>query len=602
MFSGAWILCGTLALASVGAEQTQGYLGPSALVVSRDGRTGYVVNADARQVACVDLPAGPVTRRIEVPAEPSGLVLSPDGSKLIVTCAAPHSTVLVIDAATGQVQAALPAGHTAMSPALAPDGKWLYVCNRFDNDVSVIDLAAGAEVTRVKAVREPVAAAVTPDGTAVFVANHLPNDRLDGYPVSALVTVIDTHTRQTTTIRLPHGSHSLRGLCISPDGKHAYVTHILSNFELVPTHVEFGWMNMNVVSVLDVPQRKVINTLGLDESYLAAGNPWGVACTADNKSICISHAGTHEVSIVDAAAAAGRMVQMYMSAAVGALPDDSGQPTSQRHRIQLTGKGPRGLAVAGSKLYVAEYFSDTLAVVDLRAPPGDGAEQIALGPPPQLTNRRWGEQLFHDATICRQQWQSCASCHPDGRADVVNWDLMNDGVGNTKNTKSVVLSFPTPPSMAEGVRPTAGAAVRAGLSNILFADRPEAECLAIDEYIQSLEPVPSPHLVSGKLSAAAERGKALFSSERTGCSRCHPPPLYTDLKMHDVGSRDKYGWADRFDTPTLVEVWRTAPYLHNGLYPTVKELLVQGKHGLNGRLETLSEQEIDDLVEFVLSL
>jgi hypothetical protein len=43
--------------------------------------------------------------------------------------------------------------------------------------------------------------------------------------------------------------------------------------------------------------------------------------------------------------------------------------------------------------------------------------------------------------------------------------------------------------------------------------------------------------------------------------------------------------------------------LHGGQYPTIKELLVEGKHGLGGtRLEGLSPQEIDDLVEFVLSL
>ncbi len=602
MFLSVSVLYGAVALANAAAGASPRYLGPSALAVSKDGKTGYVANADARQVAWIELPAGPVVRRVDVPAEPSGLVLSPDGSKLIVTCAAPRSTVLVLDAATGQELASIPAGHTAMGPALAPDGRRLYVCNRFNNDVSVIDLAAGAEVARVKAVREPIAAAVTRDGTTVFVANHLPNDRLDGYPISAMVTVIDTQTQQTSTIRLAHGSHSLRDMCLSHDGKYVYVTHVLSNFELVPTHVEFGWMNLNVVSVLDVQQKKVVNTLGLDESYLAAGNPWGVLCTSDGKSICVSHAGTHDVSIVDAAAVVGRLVQMYMSGAVGALPDDSGQPTSQRRRVKLPGKGPRALAVAGSKLYVAEYFSDTIAVVDLKAPPEDGAEQIALGPQPQLTNQRWGELLFNDATICRQQWQSFASCHPDGRTDVLNWDLMNDGVGNTKNTKSMILAFKTPPSMAEAVRPTAAEAVRAGLSNILFADRPETEALAIDEYVRSLEPVPSPHLVDGQLTPAAERGKALFASDRTNCSRCHPAPLYTDLKMHDVGSRDKYGWTDRFDTPTLVEVWRTAPYLHNGLYLTVKELLVQGKHGLNGRLEGLSEQEIDDLVEFVLSL
>jgi YVTN family beta-propeller protein len=601
----AWVFGSTVALVSAAFGEPESYLGPHALAVSPDGTTAYVANADARQVAWIDLPSasGQISRRVAVAAEPSGLALSPDGTRLIVTCAAPASVVLVFDAPTGQTLASIPAGHTAMGPAVAPDGRRLYVCNRFDGDVSVIDLTTNAEVARVKAVREPVAAAVTPNGETVFVANHLPNDRMDTYPVSAMVTVIDTRTFETTAIRLAHGTHSLRGLCVSPDGKYVYVTHLVSNFELVPTHVEFGWMNINALSVLDVQQKKLVNTVGLDESYLAAGNPWGVACTADGKWLCVSHAGTHEVSIVDAAAAAGRLVQMFMSASVGALPDDSGQSDSQRRRIKLPGKGPRGLAVAGSNVYVAEYFSDTVAVVDLRAASIDAPGQIALGLPPQLTGRRWGESLFNDATLCRQQWQSCASCHPDGRTDVLNWDLMNDGVGNTKNTKSLVGAFKTPPSMAEGVRATAGEAVRAGLNNILFAIRPEAEALAIDEYVQSLQPVPSPHLIHGQLSPAAERGKALFASDRVGCHRCHPAPLYTDLKMHNVGTRDRYGWNDRFDTPTLIEVWRTAPYLHGGQFLTVKDLLIQGKHGLGGgRIEELSEQEIDDLVAFVLSL
>lgn len=586
----------------VGGEPA-GYLGPCAVAISRDGQTGYVACAAARQVAWVALPAGPVVRQVDVPAEPTGLALSPDGRALIVTCAAPRSTVLVLDAVSGQLQAALSAGHTATSPAISPDGKWLYVCNRFDNDVSVLDLAAGAEVARIPAIREPLAAALTPDGATLLVANHLPNDPLDSYPVGAMLTVIDTGSREASAIRLPHGSHSLREICVSPDGKYAYTTHLVSNFELVPTHVEFGWMNMNVVSVIDVADKKVVNTLGLDGSFTAAGNPWGVACSPDGRALCVTHAGTHEVSIVDAAAAAGRLVHMYMSASVGVLPDDSDQPTSQRRRVALPGKGPRAVAVSGSRLYVAEHFSDTLAVVDLQEPSADEVKQIALGPPPQLTDARWGELLFHDATLCRQHWQSCASCHPDGRTDVLNWDLMNDGVGNTKNTKSLLLSFETPPSMAEGVRSGAAESVRAGLQNILFADRPEVECQAIDAYLQALEPVPSPRLVDGRLSPAAERGKTLFFGDQTGCSRCHPAPLYTDLKMHDVGSRDKYGWTDRFDTPTLIEVWRTAPYLHGGRYPTIKQLLVEGQHGLGGgRLEKLSEQQIDDLVEFVLSL
>jgi hypothetical protein len=43
--------------------------------------------------------------------------------------------------------------------------------------------------------------------------------------------------------------------------------------------------------------------------------------------------------------------------------------------------------------------------------------------------------------------------------------------------------------------------------------------------------------------------------------------------------------------------------LHGGQYPSIKGLLVEGKHGLGAsRLEALSPQDIDDLVEFVLSL
>jgi DNA-binding beta-propeller fold protein YncE len=556
----------------------------------------------------VELPGGNVVRRVDVPAEPTGLALSPDGTRLVVTCAAPKSTVVVVDTASGDVTAAIAAGHTAMGPAISTDGKRLYVCNRFDTDVSVIDLVAGTQQARVAAVREPVAAATTPDGEAVLVANHLPiarTDQLFMTQVAAVVTVIDARTNKTTGIPLANGSHSLRDLCISPDGKYAYVTHVLSNFELAPTQVDMGWANINAISVLDVEQKKLVNTVGLDEMFLGAGNPWGVASTADGKSICISHAGTDELSVVNASVAAGSLVYMYIAPLAGAIPEDPRLGTDLRRRIKLPGKGPRALAVLGSKVYVAEHFSDTLAVVDLQAEDSDEGQirSIPLGPKPQLSPRRQGEILFNDASICYQSWQSCASCHPDGRTDVLNWDLMNDGLGNFKNTKSMLLAHRSPPAMAEGVRPTAEAAVRAGLTHILFADRPEEESEAIDEYLKSLEPVPSPHRVDGRLSAAAERGKALFESKDVGCYKCHPAPLYTDLKMHDVGTKGLYELAGRFDTPTLIEVWRTAPYLHDGRYTTLNELIAEGKHGKSrGRVDKLSEQEINDLVAFVLSL
>jgi len=588
------------------AGRAADYLGPSDLVASKDAKTLYVINADARQVAWVELPGGKVIRRVDVPAEPTGLALTPDGSKLIVTCAEPKSTVVVIDTASGEFAATLPAGHTAAGPAVTPDGKWLYVCNRFNNDVSVFDLATGREVTRVKTVREPVAAAVTPDGKSVLVADFLPKMRADSLflvEVAAVVTVIDTQTRKTSAIQLSDGSHSLRDVCVSPDGKHAYVTHILSNYQLVTSQLDQGWMNINAVTVIDVQKKKLARTVGLDEAYLGTGNPWGVACTPDGKTMCFSHAGSHELTIVGTSRVMGVLEPLYMTPLAKAIPFDPQPGPTGRRRIELPGKGPRGLAVVGSKVYIAQYFSDTLAVADLHADSDEQPRTIALGPKPKLTVQRRGQLLFNDASICYQHWQSCASCHPDGRSDAIDWDLMNDSVGTFKNTKSMILAHRTPPTMAEGVRPTAEAAVRAGLERILFAQRPEEEAAAIDEYLKSLKPVPSPHLVDGRLSAAAERGKTLFESNRVGCRKCHPAPLYTDLKKHNVGTKGKYEMVDRYDTPTLIEVWRTAPYLHDGRYTTIKELIVKGKHGKSrGRVEQLKEQEVNDLVEFVLSL
>ena len=223
-----------------------------------------------------------------------------------------------------------------------------------------------------------------------------------------------------------------------------------------------------------------------------------------------------------------------------------------------------------------------------------------MGPRPKLTVVRRGEINFHDATLCYQQWQSCASCHPSARIDGFNRDLLNDGQGTPKNTKSMLLSHKTPPVMSTGIRANAETAVRAGIAFSLFAVRPETDAVAIDAYLSSLEPVPSPYLVDGKLSSAAKRGKRLFASKAVGCMKCHSKPYYTDGEMYDVGSKAPYDRRSKFDTPALIESWRTAPYLHDGQYATIEDLLVKGNHGK--AVKKLNESELNDLVEYVHSL
>ncbi len=601
-------------------RQATEYLGPSATAVSGDGRVLYAVLSDARQMAIVDLPDASAVRTIHTPAEPTGLVLSRDGRRVYVSCAAAAGSVLEIDTASGEITASFRTGHAATAPILSPDEKRLYVCNRFDHDVSVIDLQHGKELARVAAAREPIAAAITPDGGELWVANHLPAGPANEYGVlatSAVVTVIDTDTFGTVPVRLITGTTSVRGIALTPDGKYALVVHILGRYHLPTIRLDGSWMNANALTVINVRRREVLNTVLLDDFSEGAANPWGVACTADGRWICVSHAGTNELSVINgpelfellrdlpllafsnAAFFDGSSYGFYTTTSGDDIVNQPGVLAGIRRRVKLPGVGPRGLVIHGSQVYVTEYFSDSLAAVTLPAGGDVGVRSIALGPKPDLDEVRLGEMLFHDGRVCFHGWQSCASCHPDGRADALNWDLLNDGEGNPKNTKTLLFSHRTPPAMASAVRPTAEAAVRSGIKHILMSDLPAAKAAAIDAWLKSLVPEPSPFLVHGRLSPAAQRGRQLFESERVGCAKCHPAPLYTDLKAHDVGSRGELDARATFDTPTLAEVWRTAPYMHDGRYTAIKQLLTKGKHGHANKLR---DEELADLVQFVLSL
>ncbi len=610
------------------------YLGPSELVATKDGKTLYLLCEDAKQLAGVDVASGKPTAQFALPGQPTGLCLSPDQTRLYVTCAKPQGVVCVMELPSGKILQEIPVGYWASGPSICPDGTKLYVCNRFQNSISVVDLGAGKEVARIPAIREPITSVITPDGKTLFVANQLPNDRADSYDVAACVTVVDTATNQPSTIRLLNGSTGLRGMCVSPDGRYVYVAHLLARYQMPTTQLERGWMNTNVLTILDAVEKKRINTVLLDDIDLGAAIPWGVACTADGRWICVSHYGTHELTVIDAQAMFDKLAKLpveipqgqntpYPDRSVGTaslvqadVPNDLSFLVGIKRRIRLGGtppyvetpqsakiKGPRGVAIVDNKAYVAVYFSDLLTVVDWSAKPQPLLQYLPLGPEPVWTQVRKGHINFVDAGLCFQQWQSCESCHPEGRVDGLNWDLLNDGLGTPKNNKSMLLVHKTPPSMWTGVRPTAEDAVRSGIRHIQFAIRPEEDAVAIDEYLKTLQPVPSPYLVNGQLSEAAQRGKKIFFDPEIGCATCHPEPLYTDLKMHNVNSRGPYDRRDEFDTPSLIECWRTAPYMHDGHYVTMKEVFTEGKHGATvGKLEKLTPQQIDDLVEFVLSL
>ena len=601
----------------------QDYLSPSAMVVDTQAGKIFIAQSTAKQVAVFEISTGTVIKTYSLQLKPSGLALSTDKSRLYVTCTAPKGQVKVINLQTGKITRTLPAGHTPTAPVLSSNGKALYVCNRFDNNVSVINLASRKQVAKIPVQREPVAAALTPDGRLLFVSNHLPGGVADKGNIAAVVSVIDTRSNKvTTTIELPNGTTTLQGICISPDGRYAYAAHILARYTVPTTQLERGWINTNALSIIDIESKRLFDTVLLDDVDNGAANPWAVGCTNDGKYVCVTHAGTHELSLIDVKAMLEKIRKYHAdekntrgsfagrsnyggygttSTPTSNIPNELSFLYGIRQRIKLNGKGPRALAIIGSNIYVAEHFTDSLTIVDINKTAGINTTALQLGPTQQLTRKRRGEMLFHDATLCFQHWQSCASCHPGGaRVDALNWDLLNDGLGNPKNTKSLLLAHRTPPAMITGVRGNAEMAVRSGFRHILFAVRPEQESVSIDEYLKSLKPIPSPYLIKGKLSDSAKRGRKIYSKAR--CDSCHTGALHTDLKQHDVGTGDGLDKDKKFDTPSLVEVWRTAPYLYDGRAATIEEVIaIYNSDDKHGQTSNLSVKEITDLANFVLS-
>ena len=617
-----FLLLGGAFTADRSAAQTGDYLSPISVVAGIDGKVLYIAETGAGQIGVFDIDLGKVTKVISVDENPVGLDISADGNKLYVTSAAPEGKVQIIDLREGKVTADIATGHTPVSVIADPAGKVLYVCNQYNNNVSVVDLRSKKQIAAIAVEREPVAAALTSDGGFLFVLNHLPAGPADVDYCAAAISVIDTAAKKVIeNIELPDGSTNVRGIAISPDGKYAYITHLLGRYKFPVTFLEKGWINTNAMTIIDVPRRKFINTVLLDDIGHGAANPYDIACTADGRKILISHAGTYELSIIDReglhsrllpARSARDFISEIQSQATAKrsdpsysakdVPNDLTFLAGLRQRIKLKGIGLRGLTAVGTKVYVTEYYTDSLGIVDIDQLPQPEIKSISLGQTKPASFIRKGEVLFNDASLSYQNWNSCTSCHTgDARASALNWDLLNDGVANPKNIRSLLLSHKTPPAMITGVRPDAEAAVRSGIRYVQFADTTERKAQAIDAYLKSLKPIPSPYLVNGELSEAATNGHKIFNKAR--CALCHSLGHYTNLQKYDVGTGTEKDDGMDYDTPTLIEVWRTAPYLHDGRAVTIKEVLTKfNKNDRHGRTSDLTDKQIEDLAAFVLSL
>jgi DNA-binding beta-propeller fold protein YncE/mono/diheme cytochrome c family protein len=613
------LTCGVALLAVSLGALARGGEGPSSIAASPDGKTVYVGLEDGGGGMAVVDPSGLAPVRVLTSPGPGpvrGVAVAEGGQTLIAAGGTLPGWLAWIDAATGDVKRRVALGHSPRAPVVSANGSpRVWVLEPFDGRLVELDGATGKLVRRIAVGREPFAMARTPDGKTLVIANLLPAGQADQGVVASTVTLVDTASGTTRSVVLPNGSTAARGVAVSPDGSQAVVTHLIGRFHMPASQLDRGWMMTNAVSIVDLTTESLVGTALLDEIDRGAANPWGVAVSGDGSRIVVTHAGTHELSVIDRPALLKKLAETKPPAIPPA--NDLAFLVGLRTRVRLnadvpaTGEpllqGPRDAVMIGNDVFTPVHFANVLARMPLDASAAGAVVTLPLGPSssPDTPERR-GERLFQDATVCFQGWQSCASCHPDTRADGLNWDLLNDSLGNPKNTKSLLLAMQTPPSMFLGVRADAPTAVRAGFHHILFAEPTTDQAKAVDAYLQALKPDPGPALVGEDraLGEAARRGQALFESARLRCAHCHPAPLYTDLKMHDVATRGPRDRTDRFDTPTLVEAWRTAPYLHDGRYASFEALFREGRHGLpkDDGQAGLSDAELADLIAFLRSI
>ena len=254
-----------------------------------------------------------------------------------------------------------------------------------------------------------------------------------------------------------------------------------------------------------------------------------------------------------------------------------------------------------------------------------------------------GRRLFFDRRLSRSGSISCASCHhPDrafsdarplavgvfGRIGRRNAPaLINRGYGRSFFRDGRVATLEeqvTKPieDPNEMDLPVVEAARRAGVS-------PENLSRALASYIRSILSGDSPYdkFINGDrraLSAEQQRGLQIFRG-RGNCTACHVGPSLSDEQFHNTGVayRDdafhddgrfavsrKTNDRGAFKTPTLREIARTGPYMHNGSLATLQEVVDFYDGG--GRANPHLDQEIrplrltaadkQALVEFLKSL
>jgi cytochrome c peroxidase len=276
-----------------------------------------------------------------------------------------------------------------------------------------------------------------------------------------------------------------------------------------------------------------------------------------------------------------------------------------------------------------------------------------------------GKKLFFDPILSLDQSISCASCHQPQFAYADNKAFstgVNDSLG-ARNTPSVMNMASRPFFFHDGRAPSLEAqaimpvenpvemnlsfteAVRRintnkeylNLFQQIYKGEPNSASItnALAEFQRSLESDGSaPHDIwmndidTNALTISQQRGREIFISDEFKCFGCHFGPDFTGDEFRNIGLFDGKILLDKgrfdvtkdsndigkFKTPGLRNIALTAPYMHNGMFNTLEEVIdfysnpydfVEKPINLDTLMVeplNLSAQQKGDLINFLHSL
>lgn len=573
----------------------QGGTSNSLLDISHDGRLLAAANRDNGSVSIVDLKTAKVLYEVPVGAKPEGVTFVGRSHTLAATAYSDDKLVL-LDADAGRSLGEIELFDEPYGVVSNADGSKLYVTLEYPGQVVEIDVASRKVSRTFDGGAFLRGLALAADGRQLFVTEYL----------TGAVIAIDVATGGKVDRWQGSPSENLaRQVALHPTRSKAYVPHIRSR-----TNVNQGEGSIvPFVSVIDTApgegRRRKPVPMDSFVSIFVVANPWETAVSPDGRLLCAVFAGTDDMYVCD-------------------VVDDDYSELAFKKVIRL-GHNPRAVRFApdGRTFYVYNTLDFTVVAYD--------SGTFAKGETIKVCENALGDEnlrgkiLFYSALepMVGRRWISCASCHPDGDADGRTWQNP-EGLRNTTALYGMAWTHPIHWSAdrdeSQDFEHTIRGRLMQGQGLIRgpvyeALDQPNkgrsADLDALAAYSNGHKVPMSPYARHG-LSEAARRGREIFFSKETRCAECHSGAYFTDstpakpYKLHDVGTggddpSEKMG--PKYDTPTLLGIYRTAPYLHHGRAATLEEVLTTCNAGdRHGKTSLLSKSQIADLVEFLKAL